>query len=157
QTAAADVQSRTAMTVPSPVQALPRARFQLSQMLGAGEDGAAYLGRDGDGPPVVVRRLKKLPFERRRWLEQRLKLRALAEGPCFVDLIETDLDGEAPVIVPELVSGTLANLLGQGAVERDVALKVCHSLALALSAAHRLGAAHGSLDPHRVHLRDDFS
>lgn len=145
------------MTAPSPLQALPSARFQLSQLLGAGDDGSAYLARDGGGSHVVVHRLKKLPFERRRELEARLKKRALVEGVRFVEVLKAELDGDEPYLVTERVEGTLAQLLGEGRLERDVALKLCLSAAQALAAAHRIGATHGRLSPASLHVREDLS
>ncbi|MBL8954743.1 MAG: protein kinase [Myxococcaceae bacterium] len=139
---------------PSPVQALPRQRFQLSQMIGAGEDGASYLGRDGEGPVVLVHRLKKSAVERVR---RRLELRRLAEGARFVDVVHADLELDEPLLVTERISGTLEHLLGQKPLERDVALKVALSLARALADAHRVGAVHGQLSPHTVWLREDIT
>src|SRR5687767_2740979 len=145
------------MTAPSPVQALPRARFRLTVMLGAGDDGACYLGVDGDGPHVLVHRLKKLSPERRRHFEQRLKLRGLVEGGSFVEVVHVDLDADEPLIVTERISGTLSQLSGQGALERDIALKVSLSIASALQSAHRVGAPIGRLSPESVFLREDMS
>src|SRR5437868_1347923 len=98
------------MTAPSPVQALPSPRFQLARMLGAGEDGAAYLGRDGGDRPVVVHRLTKLPFEVRRELERRLKKRQLVQGAHFLELLHVELDGAESSVVTERLEGSLAQL-----------------------------------------------
>ncbi len=144
------------MTAPSPVQALPRPRFQLSQLLGAGSDGACYLGRDGEGPVVLVHRLKSPTSERLKALARRLELRRLVQGPQFVEVVHADL-GDDPLIVTERLGSSLSQLLGQGALERDMALKLGLSLAKALQAAHRVGAVHGELSPHTVLLREDFT
>lgn len=145
------------MTVPSPVQALPVARFQLSSMLGAGEDGAAYAGRDGGGARVVMHRLTSLTGERARELAQRVQKRSLVEGPQFLEVLKVELDGAEPYLVTEHVDGTLGSLLGQGPVERDLALGVGLSLARALAAAHRVGVTHGHLTPQSVFIREDLT
>src|SRR3954470_16897303 len=113
-------------------------RFDLTQLLGAGDDGSAYLAKDGAGGHVFVHRLKKPSFERRRELEQRLKRRALLTGNQFVELLHVDLEGPEPHVVMERIEGSLEQLISSQPLERDLALKVCLSVARALAEAHRL-------------------
>jgi hypothetical protein len=143
------------MTAASPLQALPTARYALTQMLGAGEDGAAYLARDGGGDYYIVHRLKKLGFERRRELEQRLKLRRLLKGVRVVGIVSAELDGDEPSVIFERVEGSLGQLLHTGSLEREMALKIIHSTAQAIAESHRVGLMHGNLCPEAVRLRED--
>ncbi len=145
------------MTVPSPVQALPGPRFVLQQMLGAGEDGAAYAARDPSSARVVMHRLTGASPERLRALKARELKRRLVEGPQCLEVLKADFDAKEPYLVTEQVDGTLAHLLSTGALERDVALKLCLSLARALAAAHKVGVVHGALVPDAVYVREDFT
>jgi eukaryotic-like serine/threonine-protein kinase len=137
-------------------------RYQLLVQLGAGRDGVAYRGTDTtDGGAVEIRDLSGARADPARWplLVKRLRLAAQLEHPAAIRVLGLGLEHDPPCVALEWIGE--ANL---GAAPHDdvplpvpEALALAHTLADLLAAAHRLGLAHGRLDPGHLHgpgLRD---
>ena len=133
-------------------------RYRLLAQLGAGPDGIAYRAVAEDGSTVVeVLDLSRARDDAGRWerLARQLRLAGELEHPSVIQVIELGLADDPPYAVLEWVgTATLAAAAARfGPKSRDVAIELARGLAGALAAAHRLGLAHGRLEPGQVLLK----
>jgi serine/threonine protein kinase/class 3 adenylate cyclase len=142
--------------------------YRVLSQLGAGQDGVSYRALAPDaGSLVEVRDLSGARADPIRWplVVKRLRLAARLEHPVAIRIRELGLDHDPPYLAQEWAGGVdLAAALPDGRpLNVPAALTLAHTLAVALKAAHRLGLAHGQLNPSHLHgpsLRDpklDFS
>jgi serine/threonine protein kinase/class 3 adenylate cyclase len=129
--------------------------YRLLTQLGAGRDGVLYraLEREG-GCAVELRVLEAARGESARWssLTKRLAVAARLAHPRVRRVREIALEANPPYLVLGLDErATLAeSLSGGGRLPSWDALRLAGSVAGALASAHRLGLAHGRLDPWAV-------
>jgi serine/threonine protein kinase len=126
--------------------------------VGAGPDGAALIGVDEAGRPILVHRLLKGVVGdagRRRRLERRL---AFEEAPkkatAGIEAVRGfDLTGAPPfIVIAGDVGVPLAESLAALQKRPDQGLAMMLQVASALAKAHEAGIAHGCLGPHTVRV-----
>lgn len=129
--------------------------YQLLAQLTAGDDGVAYRARERGGDGLVeLRVLDKARADHSRWtgLAKRLGQARRLTHPRIRAVRDLDLDADPPYVALELDErGSLADSLDASPLPSETAaLELALSLAEALAAAHRLGLAHGALDPWTI-------
>jgi serine/threonine protein kinase/class 3 adenylate cyclase len=137
--------------------ATTRMNYRLLTQLGAGQDGIAYRAEaPADGAAVEVRVLAGARADPLRWpdLVRRLRRAALLTHPGTRRVRELRLDDDPPAVVLEAEeSRPLADALrGQLPLRAADAVALAGELADVLAAAHRLGLAHGGLQPARLRV-----
>jgi eukaryotic-like serine/threonine-protein kinase len=133
-------------------------RYRLLERLATG--GSAEVWRAYDDQldrPVAVKRLHAhlLPDERsRKRLAAEARVVAQLSHPVIVDVYDVDVDGDAPVIVMELVEGeSLASRIARdGPLPPREAALLGADLADALYHAHQRGVIHRDVKPGNVLL-----
>lgn len=132
--------------------------YRLQTQLSAGRDGVSYRAEvESTGEPVEVRVLGAARADAPRWATcvRRLLLATLVEHPAVQRVLKCALDSDPPFVALEWIEApTLADALGpQLPLPAGETAVLAAQLADALAAAHRLGAAHGNLNPSTVRLR----
>lgn len=130
-------------------------RYRLAAQLGSGCDGVRYRAVDAaDGVAVEVVMLNPHPEDRdrREALERRLRTAALLRHPTARPILELGLDHDPPFLVHGAAGErTLLDLApGPGAASLDGPSLLLEGVA----AAHRLGLAHGRLEPAAITIDD---
>src|SRR5687768_13756446 len=88
--------------------------------------------------------------------EREAQVLASLSHPSIAQIFGVEIDGDAPVIVMELIDGpTLAERLAQGALPIAEALSIATQLCDGLEAAHERGVVHRDLKPANIKLRPD--
>jgi serine/threonine protein kinase len=131
-------------------------RYRLLVQLGAGPDGVAYRAVAEDGMMVEIRDLSGAQAVAARWprIAHRLRLVAQLVHPTVFRVRELGLDQGPPFVAIEWVEGLhLTEALRESLPlpEADV-LAMARPLAEVLAETHRLGLAHGRIEPSRVIL-----
>jgi serine/threonine protein kinase/class 3 adenylate cyclase len=131
--------------------------YRLLAQLGAGTDGIAYRAEaPADGTAAEVRVLHGARQDPARWatLATWLRRAALLDCPGALHVRELGLDADPPFLV---VDGdewrSLADALrGRLPLPAGEAVDLAQQLADVLGAAHRLGLAHGALNPATLRM-----
>ena len=139
-----------------------RATFTTERLLARGGMGEVYLGHDGQGQPVAIKRLRaevvaQEPHMVRRFLREGEVLAAL-NHPNIVRLLAAhqEADGGYAIVMEYVPGGTLRQRLERdGALPPAQALDIALELADALARAHHLGVIHRDLKPENVLLATD--
>ncbi|MDP2340532.1 MAG: protein kinase [Deltaproteobacteria bacterium] len=131
--------------------------------VGAGSDGAAFLGEDEHGRPCTVHRVRAdvaADPHRRRKLQRRLAFHDQATKEGIRGLLAVRgvaLDQNPGVIV---IEQTARSLVDEPCLEGSSrgpdfarAVRLLHELARTLSLAHTEGIVHGALSPRSVRVR----
>src|SRR6266849_6921538 len=134
-------------------------RYRLLAQREAARDGVSYRAQDSEGGVVEVRILDGARTDSVRWelLARRLRLAVMLEHPGALQVRQLALEHEPPFVALEW---TGEKNLGEDLSARvplpgaEVVALGC-GLAEALTAAHRLGLAHGRLCPSVIHLTPD--
>jgi serine/threonine protein kinase/class 3 adenylate cyclase len=147
---------RTMPAMVEPATKVETPGYEPIAQLGAGPDGVAVLARMGaNGRLVELRQLTCLSSEGLRWAKIRERLRVIAQLrlPMIRSVIEIDDTDITPVIVLEGDNGPiLAEAIERGAFDPDRAVLLVGQLAVAISAAHRIGVHHGALHPLSIQI-----
>ena len=139
-----------------------RPTFTTERLLAHGGMGEVYLGHDGQGQPVAIKRLRaevvaQEPQMVRRFLREGEVLAAL-NHPNIVRLLaaQREDDGGYAIVMEYVPGGTLRQRLERdGALPPAQALDIALELADALTRAHHLGVIHRDLKPENVLLAAD--
>lgn len=136
---------------------LPRVEgYRIIRRIGRGAMGEVYLAQDEQlDRPVAIKFLSatKEPTARKRFL---LEARAVARlrHPHIVTIYSSDITGERPYIVSELLSGESLDRV-EAPLAREEAVRVAAALASGLAAAHRQGVLHRDLKPANAVRTDE--
>ena len=130
-------------------------RYQLLAQVGVGRDGVSYRGCDSsNGSPVEIRVLSGARSEEDRWklLAKRVRLAAMLDHPTVVGIRHLGLDHDPPFVVLECHEAKkLADALSTSLpLSNSTAVEFGRVLCGVLASAHRLGLAHGRLDPAAI-------
>lgn len=141
-------------------------RVRTLRSVGAGNDGAVFVGVDEHGPCAVHRVRADVASDpaRRRRLQRRLAFHGVGQQervPGLLPVRFVDLDARPAVIVVGHSATSLADVgcLNGRASGDDVVAVVGHLAALArvLAVAHAEGVVHGALTPSAVRIVDDVA
>lgn len=132
-------------------------RYAPTRLLGVGGFGAVVAATDRQLERTVA---LKIMCGVDRQAAQRLvregKLLARLSHPCIVRVFSSELVGEVPVLVLELVEGVPLDVeLERGPLHPDRAVAIAIQLLDALHAAHASGIVHRDLKPSNVILTAD--
>jgi serine/threonine protein kinase len=134
-------------------------RYVAESEIGRGGMGRVLLGRDEKLRRRVA--IKMLVRENGgasdvRRLEREAQILGALNHPNIVAVHDIGLWGDTPFIVSELVDGkTLRELVSQGPLPWQEALRIGAQIARALEGAHERGIVHSDLKPENVLLRAD--
>jgi serine/threonine protein kinase/class 3 adenylate cyclase len=134
------------------------AEYRLRVQLGATAEAVSYRGEVvGDGTPVLIHVFTPGAVEAGHWqaLGRRLRLAALLNHPAAVAIHDLALEHDPPYVALEWVEDTplAGQVRGRLPLPLAEALALARELASVLTAAHRLGLAHGQLGPESVRSR----
>jgi predicted Ser/Thr protein kinase len=135
-------------------------RYEVVGRIGAGGQGAVYLGRTPQGESVAVKLLHAQmsadSAARARFAREVSAAQKVAPF-CTARILEYDLHGDQPYIVSEYIDGpSLHDVVMQdgprGAVELE---RLAIGTVTALAAIHESGIVHRDFKPNNVLLADD--
>ncbi|MCU0867556.1 MAG: serine/threonine protein kinase [Planctomycetes bacterium] len=135
--------------------------YEPQRLLACGGMGEVYLARHRElGTEVALKLLPALPLDQLAALRQRFareaRLTAQVKHPGVVQVLASDVDGDRPYLVLELVRGqTLRQRLLQGALPLAEAVRITAATADVLAAAHAEGVFHRDIKPDNVMLEPD--
>ena len=132
--------------------------IELQAEIGQGARSVVYRGRRGDRL-VAVKLLRRVAGSdgRAQALQVRREAAALASlrHPCFVEILEVGEARDQPYLVMEYVAGrTVAELLARGKLPDSQAVRIGHTVAVALTEIHRRGMVHRDIKPQNILLAD---
>lgn len=130
--------------------------YRIVRRIGRGAMGEVYLAQDEQlDRPVAIKFLSATsePTARKRFL---LEARAVARlrHPHIVTIYSSDITGERPYIVSELLSGKSLDRI-EVPLTRGEAVRIAVALASGLAAAHRQGVLHRDLKPANAIRTDE--
>lgn len=135
----------------------PRVRgYRILERIGRGAMGEVYRAEDEQlARPVALKLLSatSAPGARRRFLNEARTVARLRH-PNIVTIYSSDISGERPVIVSELLSGVSLDRLAIPLAGAEV-LRIGSALASGLAAAHRQGILHRDIKPANAMRTDD--
>ncbi|TAK16457.1 MAG: serine/threonine-protein kinase [Acidobacteria bacterium] len=136
--------------------------YEVVAPIGAGGMGEVFRARDTRLKRDVA--LKVLPAaalgdpDRRARFEREAQVLASLNHTSIAQVFGVEADGDAQVIVMELVEGaTLADRMAKGALAIDDALAIATQICDGLEAAHERGIVHRDLKPANIKVRPDGS
>jgi serine/threonine protein kinase len=135
-------------------------QYQVVGRLGAGGQGAVYLGRSPSGEPVAI---KLLHEQMNTDSSARTRFAREAEAAqkvspfCTARVLDYDLNGRPPYIISEFIDGPPLYdvVLQEGPFEGAALERLAIGTATALAAIHEAGIVHRDFKPNNVLLASD--
>ncbi|MDX6739757.1 serine/threonine-protein kinase [Actinocorallia sp. A-T 12471] len=134
--------------------------YEVVGRLGAGGQGAVYLGRTGDGQFVAIKLLHAQmnadPQARARFVRE-VAAAQKVEPFCTARIIEAQVDGDSPYVVSEYIEGpSLHELVATGGPRPAQELNLLAiGMLTALAAIHEVGIVHRDFKPNNVLIAAD--
>ncbi|WP_344451565.1 serine/threonine-protein kinase, partial [Actinocorallia aurantiaca] len=134
--------------------------YELVGRLGAGGQGAVYLGRTSGGEHVAIKLLHAQmnadPQARARFVRE-VAAAQKVEPFCTARIIEAQVDGEQPYVVSEYIDGpSLHELVAtQGPRPAQELNLLAIGMLTALAAIHEVGIVHRDFKPNNVLIASD--
>jgi serine/threonine-protein kinase len=142
------------------VGTLVQGRYRILERLGAGGMGVVYRGERTElGRAVAIKFLHGLVAEDPS-IQKRFRIEAQAMSqlshPCCVSIIDFGVEGGAPFMVMDFVTGqTLRSRVHEGgAVPVKQALSIMRQVLAGLAHAHERGIVHRDIKPDNIILTD---
>jgi serine/threonine protein kinase len=135
-------------------------QYEVVGRLGAGGQGAVYLGKDANGGPVAIKLLHAQmatdPAARQRFARE-VAAAQKVEPFCTARVLEADVHGDQPFIVSEYINGpSLHDVVAHNGPLNAVELeRLAIGTVTALAAIHEAGIVHRDFKPNNVLLADD--
>jgi hypothetical protein len=137
--------------------------FVPVRLIATGGMGEVYLARHVElGTEVAIKLLPAMPLEAAAAVRERFareaRLTARVQHPGVVKVLASDVAGDRPYLVLELVCGeTLRQRLARGPMTIPEAARAAAATADVLAAAHAEGVLHRDIKPDNVMLAQDGS
>ncbi|MCC7062009.1 MAG: protein kinase [Planctomycetes bacterium] len=137
--------------------------FVPVRLIATGGMGEVYLARHRElGTEVAIKLLPAMPLEAASAVRERFareaRLTAKVQHPGVVKVLASDVAGDRPYLVLELVFGeTLRQRLARGPMSIAEAARAAAATADVLAAAHAEGVLHRDIKPDNVMLSNDGS
>jgi hypothetical protein len=134
-------------------------RYARGELLGHGSLGPVYAGRDATlERDVVIKEIRHVyelvTYVPRDEITARVKAAVMAQArldhPHVLRIVDVQFGGDAPCVVLDRASESLAARLARGLMPIDAVLRVLLQTASGLASAHRQGVVHGGLKPDNV-------
>lgn len=135
--------------------------YEPQRLLATGGMGEVYLARHRElGTEVALKLLPAMPLDQLAAVRERFareaRLTSQVKHPGVVQVLASDVTGDRPYLVLELVRGqTLRQLLAQGTLTIADAARIVAATADVLAAAHAEGVFHRDVKPDNVMLEPD--
>jgi serine/threonine-protein kinase len=134
--------------------------YEVIGPIGVGGMGEVFRARDTrlkrDVALIVLPAAALQDHDRRARFEREAQVLASLNHTSIAQVFGVELDGDAMVIVMELVEGaTLADRMAKGALPIDDALAIACEICDGLEAAHERGIVHRDLKPANIKVRPD--
>jgi serine/threonine protein kinase len=145
---------------PTVLQSPSGGSYDVLGRLGAGGQGAVYMGRTPDGEHVAIKLLHSQmnadPQARARFVREVAAAKKV-EPFCTARVIEAEVDGDRPYVVSEYIDGlSLHELVAQQGPRPQVELdRLAMGMVVALTAIHEVGIVHRDFKPNNVLLAKD--
>jgi serine/threonine protein kinase len=153
---------RSSLVAPVPVhQALARVgKYRIIRELGRGGFGMVYLAHDDGLDRPIALKIALLEVVRDPELRERffkdVHQAARMQHEGIVNVYDVGIDGEWCYIASEFLNGrTLREVLDEGPLELEKAVRITRDLALALDYAHGERVIHGDVKPSNVIILSD--
>jgi serine/threonine protein kinase len=135
-------------------------QYQVVGRLGAGGQGAVYLGRSPSGEPVAIKLLHEqlnTDSSARTRFAREAEAAQKVSPFCTAQVLDYDLNGRPPYIISEYIDGPpLYDMVLQEGPFQGVALeRLAIGTATALAAIHEAGIVHRDFKPNNVLLASD--
>ncbi|GLY90620.1 serine/threonine protein kinase [Actinoallomurus iriomotensis] len=135
-------------------------QYQVVGRLGAGGQGAVYLGRSPSGDHVAIKLLHEqmnADSSARTRFAREVESAQKVSPFCTAQVLDSNLDGRPPYIISEFIDGPpLYDVVLQEGAFRGAALeRLAIGTATALAAIHEAGIVHRDFKPNNVLLASD--
>ncbi|MEM7204150.1 MAG: serine/threonine-protein kinase [Planctomycetota bacterium] len=133
-------------------------KYQIVELLGRGATGAVHRAYQRSlGRHVAIKTIAAGPFaapDFRERFRREARIAASLRHPNIVQIHDIDETASGlPFLVMELVEGhSVADLVRDGRLDEDRALRIAYSVARALKAAHDQGLVHGDVKPANIRV-----
>ncbi|WP_460368568.1 serine/threonine-protein kinase, partial [Actinocorallia lasiicapitis] len=134
--------------------------YEVVGRLGAGGQGAVYLGRTGAAGWVAIKflhaQMNADPQARARFVREVAAAKKVKPF-CTAQIIEADVDSDKPYVVTEFIDGpSLHDLVAQQGPRGETELRhLAIGMLTALAAIHEEGIVHRDFKPNNVLIADD--
>ncbi|RFU38993.1 serine/threonine protein kinase, partial [Actinomadura logoneensis] len=140
----------------------PRAlgQYEVVGRLGAGGQGAVFLGRAPGGEYVAVKLLHtQMAADKaaRARFAREVTAATKVDPQCTARVIDFDVEGEQPYVISEFIDGSSLHdvVAHNGPMNADDLLLLAIGTATALAAIHEAGIVHRDFKPNNVMLASD--
>lgn len=129
--------------------------YQLNERIGHGASGEVYTAEDLTLGRTVAIKIIKGPHQDPRITKERFLREAQAvskiDHPNVVTVFEVFQEGTTNYLVMQYVKGgSLREIMGQGPLSAERALRIASDIAAGLEAAHAIGVIHRDVKPENV-------
>ncbi|MFC5181526.1 serine/threonine-protein kinase [Actinomadura harenae] len=140
----------------------PRAlgRYEVVGRLGAGGQGAVFLGRSHGGEYVAIKLLHtQMASDKaaRARFAREVTAASKVDPQCTARVLDFDVEGEQPYVISEFIDGASLHdvIAHRGPMNADDLLLLAIGTATALAAIHEAGIVHRDFKPNNVMLASD--
>lgn len=134
------------------------ARYRIRKALGTGAFGRVLLAEDQElERPVAIKILHRgFPEAHRHRFEREAQLASRARSPHLVEVLDFQVEGDAPFLVYEFIPGRdLRDVLKTSEAPISTRVRWLREILQGLLALHQIGIVHRDLKPENVLIHED--